>query len=288
MTTVAEALRYMRNNPKYAELIHDTYLGEDIFESAERFRRSAEFLEAQKLIGDRVRGGKVLDLGAGVGIASRAFAECGARIVYALEPDPSDEIGRGAIRRLATAASITIVDAYGEKIPLPDEEVDVVYARQVLHHAQNLRQILLECARVLKPGGVFFACREHVVDNDRQLQIFLDNHPVHQLVGGENAFRLDEYIDAIRSAGLELQKVFGPWDTMINAFPAVKTTEELKRYPRTVLKRRLGRFGVLLSNVPGVNSLVWRWLKRSVPGRPYAFLATKRSECHQQTPSSEK
>jgi ubiquinone/menaquinone biosynthesis C-methylase UbiE len=275
MSTVAEAVRYMRNNPKYAELIHDTYLGENVFESAERFRRSAEFLEVQKLIGNRVRGGKVLDLGAGVGIASRAFAECGARVVYALEPDPSDETGRGAIRRLVQAASITIVDAYGEKIPLPDEEVDVVYARQVLHHAQNLPQVLLECARVLKPGGIFLACREHVVDNDKQLRVFLDNHPVHQLVGGENAFRLEEYIDAIRSAGLELENVLGPWDTVINAFPAVKTTEELKGYPRTVLKRRLGRFGALLSNTPGIDTLVWRWLKRPVPGRPYTFLATK-------------
>lgn len=275
MRTIDEAVRYMRNNSEYGELINDTYLGIDVFESMERFRRSAEFLEVQKLIGDRVRGGRVLDLGAGVGIASRAFAESGARVVYALEPNPSDEVGRGAIRRLATGAPITLVDAYGEKIPLSDGEVDIVYARQVLHHAQNLPQVLLECARVLKAGGVFLACREHVVDDDRQLQVFLDNHPVHQLVGGENAFHLDEYVDAICSADLRLQKVFGPWDTVINAFPAVKTTEELRDYPRMVLKRRLGQFGALLSNVPGIDLLVWRWLKRPVPGRPYAFLATK-------------
>lgn len=275
MMTTDEAVRYMRTSPQYAELIRDAYLDVDVLRSAERFLKSAEFSEVQKLIGTRALGGKILDLGAGTGIASRAFAECGAEIVYALEPDPSDEIGRGAISRLVKDMPIKLIDAYGEEIPLPNGEIDVVYTRQVLHHTSDLYRVLHECARVLKTGGVLLACREHVVDNDQQLRAFLSSHPIHQLAGGENAYRLDEYSGAIRLTGLELEEVFGPWDTIINAFPMVRTTEELERYPRTVLKHRFSSIGAAVSSVPGVSTLVWKWLNRPTPGRLYSFLALK-------------
>ena len=275
MMSLDEAVRYMRTNPQYAEVVRDAYLGTDSLKSAERFQSSAEFLEVLRFVGGRADGGKILDLGAGIGIASWAFARSGARCVYALEPDPSDEIGRGAMRRLIENMPIELLDAYGEKIPLPDEEVDVVYTRQVLHHTNDLPQVLRECTRILKSGGVFLASREHVVDDDQQLREFLDSHPVHQLAGGENAYRLDEYTGAIRSAGLKLEEVFGPWDTIINAFPTVRTPEELKRYPRTLLERRFGRVGALASKAPGVDALIWRRLRRPYPGRLYSFLAIK-------------
>lgn len=275
MTTTEEAIRQLRRDSQWAELINDSYLGSDVFETSERFLASAEFAEVQKLLEGNVLGGRILDLGAGNGIASRAFAKCGAETVYALEPDPSDEIGRGAIRRLTEGMPIESTDGYGEEIPLPDEEVDVVYTRQVLHHTSDLPRVLRESARVLKTGRVFLACREHVVDNDQQLQAFLDSHPVHQLAGGEHAYRLDEYLEAIRSAGLRIEKVFGPWDTVINAFPAVRSLEELRRFPKVALERRFGRVGAVASLVPGVDSLVWRRLKQPKPGRLYTFLAVK-------------
>jgi len=262
-------------DPKWADLIRDSYLDLDVFESAERFRSSAEFLQVARCIGAHLLQGRVLDLGAGNGIASWAFAKSGAKLVYALEPDPSNEIGRGAIQRLTAELPVRLIDAHGEQMPLPDEEVDVVYTRQVLHHTSDLQRVLQECARVLRSGGIFLACREHVVDNEQQLQAFLSSHPVHQLTGAENAYSLDEYLEAIRLAGLELEKALDPWDTVINAFPAVRTTEELERYPQTILKRRFGRIGALASLAPGVDSLVWRRIKRPSPGRLYSFLATK-------------
>jgi len=118
------------------------------------------------------------------------------------------------------------------------------------------------------------ASREHVADNDRQLQAFLNNHPIHQLVGGENAYRLDEYLYAISASGLQLEEVFGPWDSILNAFPAARNNRELDLFART-LRRKLGFLGLLMGFVPGVQTLVWRRIKRPVPGRMYSFLATK-------------
>ncbi len=276
MSELDEAVRRFREDPRYADLVRDSYLGRDVHASAERFYHSAEFTEVRSLLGDKIYGGRVLDLGAGVGIASYAFIQSGAYRVYAIEPDLSDEVGCGALRRLARdGLTIKIIRALGEHIPLKSESLDIVYARQVLHHTHDLPRVLSECARVLRRGGVFLACREHVVDNERQLQTFLHRHLIHQLVGGENAYRLDEYLDAIGQAGLHLEELFGPWDSILNAFPAVRNSDELGTFARTLLRRKLGLLGLLMSFLPGVQALVWRYLKRPVPGRMYSFLAMK-------------
>jgi SAM-dependent methyltransferase len=195
--------------------------------------------------------------------------------VYALEPDPSDEIGRGAIHRIRGGLPIRILAAKGEAIPLADAHMDIVYARQVLHHARDLFQMVAECTRVLKPGGLFLASREHVVDNQKQLDLFLSSHPVHKLVGGEHAYPLGTYVQAFRQGGLRLERTIGPWDAVMNAYPAVRSHEELLQAPRVLLRRRFGIIGVLASGLPGISYLVWRRLKRRAPGRLYSFFCIK-------------
>src|SRR5512133_591387 len=100
LLTPDQAVLRLRSDPAYSALVRDAYLGEDVVESARRFLTSAEFGEVRKLLGTRIQGSVILDVGAGNGIASYSFAACGARSVYALEPDSSNEIGRGAILRL--------------------------------------------------------------------------------------------------------------------------------------------------------------------------------------------
>jgi SAM-dependent methyltransferase len=271
--TIDEAIRSLRQDPRYADLVRDAYLGRDVADSVRRFDASAEFQAVRAILGDRLGGATVLDLGAGTGIASVAFGRAGAGRVIAAEPDESDEVGRGAMAR--AGADFEVIDAVGERLPLPDASVDIVYARQVLHHAQDLERLMAEVARVLRPGGVMLACREHVVDDDGQLQLFLANHPVHQLAGGENAFPLPRYVAAIRAAGLVDLTVLDPWDSVINAFPAVRSAEELGRMPVERLRRRLGALGRLAGAIPGVQQLVWRRIRRPDPGRMYSFIAHK-------------
>ncbi len=107
------------------------------------------------------------------------------------------------------------------------------------------------------------------------MRVFLENHPVHAMTGGEHAHRLGAYCDAITGAGLRLQAVLGPWDSVINAYPLVRSPEELGNYPRIALRRRFGIAGALLSFVPGVRRLVAMRLRRPTPGRLYSFFATK-------------
>lgn len=275
MMTLDEAIRLLRSEPRYSDLIRDAYLDADVHKAAERFRVSGEFAAVRRLLGERLRGVTVLDLGAGSGIASYAFACSGAARVLALEPDSSDEVGNMVIRRLAGSQPIEVICGVGEHVPLSDEAVDAVYARQVLHHTRDMNLVLRECARVMRRGGTLLVCREHVVDDAAQLDAFLSSHPVHQLAGGENAFPLARYRGAILDAGFRLERVLGPWDSIINAFPSVRSQPELSRLPRTMLTRRFGHLGLVASLLPGAGPIMWRRINRPFPGRMYTFLASK-------------
>jgi SAM-dependent methyltransferase len=270
--TAHDAFLALRADPAMEGLIHESYLDRDTAAAATRFEQSAEFAAVKEVLGD-VAGRTVLDLGAGNGIASVAFARAGAGRVFAVEPDPSDAIGRGAIARVSDGLPVEALDAYGESIPLPDDSVDVVYARQVLHHAANLDVLVSECARVLRRGGTMLATREHVVDDDAQLREFLDAHPVHRLTHAEHAYPLPRYLSAFEDAGLRVERALGPWDTVINAYPTVSSNEELAAFASDEARARLGRVGAVAVRLPFVEGLVWRRLRRPRAGRLYTFVA---------------
>ena len=280
--TLDEAIIWLRADPSWADLVEDAYLGRDVAASADRFLRSAEFAEVKRRLGPILHHAVVADIGAGTGIASYALRKSGASRVFAVEPDASDEVGRGAIERLRedTATPIEILDGWGEELPLPDDSIDVVYSRQVLHHAADLERFMSEAARVLRPGGVLLACREHVVDNDSQKREFLDSHPVHRLAGGENAFSLPQYLAAIAASGLVVKALLGPWDSVINAFPAVRSTHELTDYPARRLEERFGSLGRSVSRLPGATALVWWRIRRPRAGRMYSFFCSKEPGAH--------
>jgi SAM-dependent methyltransferase len=273
--TLDEAVRWMRAQPAFAAVVRDAYLGPDLEDSARRFAASGEFSAVRMLLGDRIRGAQVLDLGAGTGVASRAFLQAGAGRIIAVEPDPSELVGRGALHRLCAGQPVEVIGDFAERLSVPTSSVDIVYARQVLHHLHDLEAALRECARVLRPGGIFLACREHVVDNATQLRHFLAQHPMHQLAGGENAFPAATYRQAIARAGLRLEQELGPWDSVINAFPFVTNVAELSDYPQRALERKFGAPGRMAARLPGIKSAVWCWLRRRRPGRMHSYLAVK-------------
>jgi ubiquinone/menaquinone biosynthesis C-methylase UbiE len=271
-----EAITWLRNNPEQQELVYHCYYDDPLDQAAERFSNSEEWTAVRNLLNYHIPG-KVLDLGAGRGISSYAFAKSGC-IVTALEPDPSSLVGAGAILTLSkvTHLPISIIQKYGETLPLDDNSFDIVYGRAVLHHAQDLSRLCKEAARILRPGGIFLATREHVISNKENLQIFLDNHPLHSLYGGENAYLLKEYQHAIIGAGLKLLKTLGPFESEINYFPMTKAEFLIKM--NSFATNLLGSF---LASILFRSSIVLKfcgWLLSLIsntPGRLYSFQAIK-------------
>jgi SAM-dependent methyltransferase len=280
--TYEEAVRWMRGRPEYAELVEQCYLDEDNLAAARRFAASEEFAAVADLLGlgetrEKLR---ILDLGCGNGIASYAFALLG-HVVSAVDPDQSRDVGLGAAARLAGAASPGLISTYhsfAESLPFPDGSFDIVYARQSLHHFQDLRRGLAECARVLKPGGDFLATREHVVSDEAQLEAFLADHPLHRLHGGERAYPLEDYLAALESAGLIVVRSLGPYDTVINHFP--ESNFQVKSKICEALKGRYGRFASVLLRVQRAEAMYRRRLSAGCdyPGRLYTFLCFNREK----------
>jgi SAM-dependent methyltransferase len=259
--TWEEAVSWLRIQPDKTELVSACYFDDPLEAAAQRFYNSLEWQSVRALLPNKP--GAVLDVGAGRGIASYALSVDGWDVT-ALEPDASALVGAGAIATLSklTPKPINIVQDWGETLPFEDACFDVVHARQVLHHAKDLNQFCKELIRVLRPGGMLIATREHVVDNPEGLRAFLDTHPLHSLYGGENAFTLQEYLDALAS-GLAPVIALSPWETPVNYFPA--------KYPdvRKAASRKIfWPFPALLPD----------WVVRRVsrrlsdPGRLYTFI----------------
>jgi len=214
-----KAVIQLKKDPQKNDLVLAAYYDDPLLNSAKRYFSSDEWLAIKKFLPKGVKK-SVLDVGAGRGITSYAFAREGF-IVSAIEPDSSSIVGARAIKNLAnkTKLPITVTQEFSEKLPFSDQSFDVVFTRAVLHHTKNLKKACREFFRVLKPDGILIAVREHVISKSDDLDVFFEIHPLHKLYGGECAFQLSIYKGAIVSAGFRLKHVIGPLDSPINLAP---------------------------------------------------------------------
>ncbi len=271
------AVRRLLDDPQAAELCRACYYDRPALAAAQRYADSDEWHDIRTLLGSAR--GLALDVGAGMGIASYALARDGWQVT-ALEPDPSDLVGAGAVRQLAAQGnlSIEVAQEWGESLPFGTGRFDLVHARQVLHHARNLKDFCAELHRVLKPGGMLIASREHVISRPEDLPAFLARHPLHHLYGGENAFMLREYLGCLSAAGFEVRQVIGPFDSSINLAPHTPETlvaEIGERVRRIPLMRHVVAAALARPWRRGALRMLSRIDRR--PGRLFTFVATKRS-----------
>lgn len=267
-----ETIEYIRSEPKYTNLVKETYITKNLIENVEAFLESDEFIATLAFLKDNaiLPGNKILDIGAGNGISSLSFALRGYSVT-ALEPDISDSVGSGAIEWLKEnykLTNLTIITSFGEEMPFDDNTFDLVYARQVMHHAYDLPQFAKSMHRVVKRGKFLLTVRDHVISNNKEKEKFLQHHPLHIYYGGENAFKLTEYTDALQDAGFIIKETLGPVDSIINLAPWSK--ERLKK----ILK---DKYGSILTLSPILN-LGWYFNKlrlQKLPGRLYSILAQK-------------
>lgn len=274
-----DAVHTLRMDPNLKGSMEAAYLDGNAALMCERFSAGEEWREVQAIV-TRFKLGpcRVLDLGAGSGFASVAFARNGFMVIAVDESD-CIEFGTQSLSSLVerqNLRNIRVLHACGEKLPLPDASIDLVYSRQVLHHVQNLQLVAREVGRVLRPGGVWIATREHVVSDAAQLEEFLSQHPIHALCSNEHAYTLAEYVESISSA-LVVRKILGPYDSAINHYPIANC--EIQDWLTAGLQRCFGDFiGGKLSETRIVQELYRRRLSRAcvIPGRMYSFISQNR------------
>lgn len=260
-----DAVKWMKSQPDQTEVARDCFFDDPLSEAANRYYLSSEWSAVRELIG--TQGGRALDIGSGRGISAYALAMDGWQVT-ALEPDPSLLVGAGAIRQLArdTKLEIDVVVEWGEQLPFESNSFDLVFCRQVLHHARDLKDLCREAGRVLKPNGLFIAIRDHVVSRHEDLPAFLGEHSLHRLYGGEHAFTLKEYKSAIIAAGIDLKQVLNPMESEINMYPRSKQTLKDNMASKLHLPSSALIPDWLLS---------WRGRTSNAPGRLYSFVGRK-------------
>jgi SAM-dependent methyltransferase len=274
--TWEDAVIWLRQQPDRRQLVLDAFYDDPLMDAAERYFQSEEWRATAQLLEGRT--GSALDIGAGRGIASYALARQGFAVT-ALEPDPSAIVGAAAIRALAAESGlpITVVEEFSERLPFADAAFDVVFARAVLHHMKDLDVACGEMFRVLRPGGLLIAAREHVISRESDLPRFLDQHPLHFRYGGEHAYLLSRYESALRGAGFDDVGVISPLSSPINLFPYTTDSlrdavvEKLSRFVpvRPAWRAALGSRRVFASLL----AVAGRFDNR--PGRLYSFVCCK-------------
>jgi SAM-dependent methyltransferase len=269
------AVEWLVSNPEYRELVHAAYFDAPLEAAAMRYWRSDEWRLVRSW-GPRPPG-SALDVGAGNGIATFALAKDGWNVT-ALEPDLSQSVGAGAIASLMASNNLPVrlITEFAEDIPVLSESIDFIVARQVLHHARDLREFCSELSRVLKPGGTLIALRDHVIRNARDLPHFLSSHPLHALYGGEHAYRLEDYLNALTSSGLGIVRVLRPFESAVNYSPNTRDSLRRQVWCRvpTTFGKSLARG--LLKSERVLDAVLWAVSRFDrTPGRLYSFVCQK-------------
>lgn len=136
---------------------------------------------------------KVLDLGTGTG-----------KILMALKTHNPDndfygvDISKGMMDKIDSDPGINLgISPIEDLKPFQENEFDLVTARMVFHHANDLRKAMAETYRVLKPGGRFILCEGN--PPDRKTFYFYDN--MFRFKEDRITFLLDDMINLFVNQG---------------------------------------------------------------------------------------
>jgi SAM-dependent methyltransferase len=173
---------------------------------------------------ERFNGGRVLEVGCGIGTMSMNWAINGARMVAVdLNPVAVEQTSR---RFGLFGVPGVVMQADGRVLPFADNSFDYVYSWGVLHHSPDLKRSLTELIRVLRPGGEYGVMLYH----RQSIRYHYAMRYLEGFLAGESRFLDDlqlasRYTDGRDKEGnphtwpvtaAEMREVFGPITSAMN------------------------------------------------------------------------
>lgn len=122
-------------------------------ETPELLINFAQIVRGLKLLPDMT----ILDFGAGSCWTSRFLSQLGLRVIAVDVSSSALKIGAELYKRhplIGDQPEPQFLHFNGHKLDLPDESVDRISCWDAFHHVPNPGSVLMEMARVLKPGGI--------------------------------------------------------------------------------------------------------------------------------------
>jgi len=168
-----------------------------------------------------------LDIATGAGHVALAFAPHIAHVVASDLTPQMLGVARGLARE-RNIYNMSVADVRAEALPFADATFDLVTCRIAPHHFDDVRQFVIESARVLRPGGVFGLVENISPDASMMegevgaLAAAADEYNAFEKLRDPSHVRcltLTEWRDLVGQAGfnerhlelLDKPMVFGPW-----------------------------------------------------------------------------
>ena len=249
-TARERAERFLREGGNYTDPYEREKLVRDWVQKADVAKSVvADFKER---IGE-VRGKKLLDIGFGNGLYSVAFSGAGAE-THSLEVnDVLLQIARENAHDAGVNVDFRVYD--GDAFPFADNSFDYVFSVSVIEHVTDARQTLKEACRVLKPDGTFYlAFPNRWRPREAHTGIlFLSYLP---RMFAQFLFRNLWKRNTVEELNLHFLSFWSMKRLLRGTTFRIRFEYRGKTWPRRLLKRCLGFFGVHYSAILGTVMVV--------------------------------
>jgi SAM-dependent methyltransferase len=194
------------------------------------------------ILGD-VDGLDIVELGCGTAYFSAWLARRGAHVV-GVDPTPA-QLATARRMQEETGLDFSLIEAYGEDVPLPDESFDIVLSEYGASIWADPERWIPEAARLLRPRGRLVFLRNSMIS---MLCMALDGvteslqRPQRELRKitwpdtGETNFQAPtgELIDILGSAGFAIERLvelYAPHDATTHEYYKYVPAEWAKKWP---------------------------------------------------------
>jgi ubiquinone/menaquinone biosynthesis C-methylase UbiE len=126
-----------------------------------KYENQAEKIALKKLFRLIHPKNRIIDIGGGFGRLTPDYAPL---FKACLLIEPSEKLLKEASKVCQKYPNVTLQKSFVEQLPVQNESFDVALMVRVAHHLSDLRAMIQEVKRVLKPGGFFileFANKNH-------------------------------------------------------------------------------------------------------------------------------